>query len=174
MNLLKQDTRPATSYRLIPLTQGQFAIVDAADYEWLNQWKWYADWSPGMQNFYARRNSPSVDCWSFAILMHREILGLQRGDKREGDHIASDRTLDNRRNNLRIVGNDGSSQNRKRYRNNTSGYKGVHLEEGKYWRAYINVSGKRINLGVHPTAESAYAAYCAAAKKYHGEFAHLG
>ena len=25
--------------RLIPLTKGQFAIVDAVDYEWLNQWR---------------------------------------------------------------------------------------------------------------------------------------
>lgn len=27
-------------YRTIPLTQGQVTIVDAADYKWLNQWKW--------------------------------------------------------------------------------------------------------------------------------------
>jgi hypothetical protein len=26
----------------IPLTLGKVAVVDAADYEWLSQWKWYA------------------------------------------------------------------------------------------------------------------------------------
>jgi hypothetical protein len=26
----------------IPLTQGQFAIVDDADFEWLSKWKWTA------------------------------------------------------------------------------------------------------------------------------------
>ncbi len=30
-------------FRLIPLTQGQFVIVDAEDYERLAQHKWYAD-----------------------------------------------------------------------------------------------------------------------------------
>lgn len=28
--------------REIPLTQGLVTIVDAEDYEWLMQWKWYA------------------------------------------------------------------------------------------------------------------------------------
>lgn len=28
--------------RKIPLTQGKFALVDDADFDWLNQWKWYA------------------------------------------------------------------------------------------------------------------------------------
>jgi hypothetical protein len=34
------------------------------------------------------------------VLMSREILGLERGDKREADHENRDR-LDNRRSNLR-------------------------------------------------------------------------
>src|ERR1700729_3697279 len=28
--------------RLISLSRGMFAIVNASDYEWLMQWKWYA------------------------------------------------------------------------------------------------------------------------------------
>jgi hypothetical protein len=38
-------TSPSLDYRLIPLSQGQFAKVDAADYEWLNHWKWNARWA---------------------------------------------------------------------------------------------------------------------------------
>jgi hypothetical protein len=48
-------TSPSTSYRLIPLTQGQFATVDAADYEWIVQWKWCAHWSKEGKCFYASR-----------------------------------------------------------------------------------------------------------------------
>lgn len=29
-----------TESRLIPLTRGYHAIVDADDYGWINQWKW--------------------------------------------------------------------------------------------------------------------------------------
>lgn len=29
-------------YREIPLSRRMIAIVDAADYEWINQWKWHA------------------------------------------------------------------------------------------------------------------------------------
>lgn len=40
-----ERTRMADSEntKLIPLTQGKFAIVDVEDYQWLSQWKWYAE-----------------------------------------------------------------------------------------------------------------------------------
>ena len=42
------------SYRLIPLTQGQNAIVDVEDFEWLDQWNWCAQWTG--RHFYAVRH----------------------------------------------------------------------------------------------------------------------
>ena len=39
--------------RHIPLSQGQVAIVDAEDYEFLMQWNWYAAWMPSTQSYYA-------------------------------------------------------------------------------------------------------------------------
>jgi len=40
----------------IPLTQGKFALVDDADFGWLNQWQWYAAFNRCSREFYARRN----------------------------------------------------------------------------------------------------------------------
>lgn len=165
MNLLKQETRPEESYRLIPLTQGQFAIVDAADFDWLNQWKWCAMWCPKMNSFYALRRVKNI-----AILMHRLILGLEYGDPREGDHIESGKTLDNRRNNLRIATRSQNKCNKRLQRNNTSGYNGVDFQRGK-WRARVKKHGKEIIVGYYPTAEDAHLARCEAAKVLHGEFA---
>jgi hypothetical protein len=43
--------------------------------------------------------------------MHRQLLGLCRGDKHEGDHINHD-TLDNQLENLRVVSKSQNQQNR--------------------------------------------------------------
>ena len=54
----------------------------------------------------------------------------------------------------------------------SSGYKGVYLYKDKTrWQAAIRTNGKRKWLGIFDTAEEAHAAYCAAAKIHHGEFA---
>src|SRR5258706_13665947 len=45
------------SYRLIPLTQNQNAIVDVEDFEWLSQWYWMAMFSPEADTFYVIRRS---------------------------------------------------------------------------------------------------------------------
>ena len=52
----------------IELTQGQVALVDDCDYEYLSQWKWYAAWMKG--GFRAKRNSPTVNGKRKNILMH--------------------------------------------------------------------------------------------------------
>jgi hypothetical protein len=111
--------------RLILLTQGKFAIVDDADYEWLNQWKWCARWHMQTKSFYAVRNIPKQ---SLNMRMHRQILELGNGnhDKRQGDHINHD-TLDNRRNNLRIVTSRGNNSNRR----NQSPYGGLSILQPK-------------------------------------------
>jgi hypothetical protein len=105
------------------------------------------------------------------IHLHRVIMGLSRGDKLYVDHIDGN-TLDCRRSNLRICTNKQNIQNRKRSKNNTSGYKGVCLdkETGK-WHAYITADKKFHSLGCFMTKEEAHAAWVGAAKILHGEFA---
>ena len=52
-----------------------------------------------------------------------------------------------------------------------SGFKGVSssLSKGR-WRSRISVDGKVLYLGMFSSKEAAHDAYCAAAKKYHGEY----
>lgn len=90
------------------------------------------------------------------------------------DHIDGN-TLNNAWQNLRDVSHENNSRNQKRRSSNTSGYKGVcfDVERGKY-RAYINYDKKQNIIGFFDTAEEAYAAYCEAALKYHGECANFG
>jgi hypothetical protein len=174
MSLKEQVTQPSEpSYRTIPLTQGQVAIVDAADYEWLSQWKWCAWWNPDLRSFYAIRGCQR-DGKQFRFYMHRVILGLVHGDKRQADHREPSQTLNNRRSNLRIATGAQNSHNTRRHRDNKSGFKGIHLHKPGRWRSRIMVRGKVYNLGSFSTPELAYAAYCEAAKRLHGEFAHLG
>lgn len=168
---LPQDS----AYAAIPLTQGQVALVDTTDYEWLMQWKWYAWWNKTTQSFYAMRDLPTVNKKRFGVMrMHRQILCLENGDKRVGDHIRSGNTLDNRRSNLRIANQLENSRNSRINRNNKTGFKGVSLFRPGQWRADIRAGGKTIFLGLHSTPESAHAAYCSAAERYHGEFACTG
>ena len=144
----------------IKLTQGQFAIVDDKHYEWLLQWKWYANWSNGIQSFYAMRNSKSVNGKKTIILMHREILGLKKGDKRHSDH-KNHNTLDNREMNLKIVNHQQNQFNRR----NVKGYY-WHKKTKKYL-ARIVVNYKIIHLGYFNKSEEAHNAYLEAKKKYH-------
>jgi len=85
------------------------------------------------------------------------------------DHINCN-GLDNRKSNLRLATQAENMRNRKRQKNNTSGYKGVRKAR-KGWRAAIDHEGVKYQLGTFSTAETAHAAYCAAAQRLHGSFA---
>lgn len=93
-----------------------------------------------------------------SIKMHRELMGLERGDPRVVDHINGD-TLDNRRSNLRVVTHAENLQNRQRLAaNNTSGVRGVsfHGASGKF-RAYATVGGRHFHLGLFERLDEAEA-----------------
>lgn len=170
MNLSEQATQPLSQeYRTIPLSQGQFAIVDVEDYEWLNQWKWTAWWSSKTRSFYAVRNEYITRKNVKRIIMSRQILNCPKG--MIADHKNHD-TLNNRRYNLRIATTSQNTCNSGKRRNNTSGFKGVmlHPATGK-WRARIKKNYKTIDLGCFKTPEEAHEAYKLAAKDLHGEFA---
>lgn len=157
--------------RLIPLSQGKFAIVDATDFEFLNRWKWHVFSGNHRQKkkFYAVRNSKGPN--KRIIFMHRALL--KPGIGFEGDHKNGD-SLDNRRENLRICTHLQNSQNSGMRHHNTSGFKGVsfHKKAGA-WEAYICPNYKKKYLGLFSTKEEAAHAYDSAAKTCFGEFAIL-
>lgn len=167
-------TPSSKEYRLIPLTQGQFARVSPHRFEELNRFSWHAWWCPTTKSFYAARTSCEGSVKQ-AVYMHRSILGLNRGDKRWGDHIDHD-TLNDLDDNLRISEPRQNIRNSRVRSDNVSGYKGVSWEArcGR-WIAQIQVDGRHIYLGRRLTAEQAYhELYIPAAIKHFGEYACLG
>lgn len=166
-------TPKTQEYRTIPLTQGQVAIVDAADYDWLMQWKWYFHWQPKVNAGYARRFEPrQVNGARRAILMHRLILGVEIS-RVIVDHINRD-TLDNRRINLRSCTIAQNACNSKMRVDNTSGFRGVRpTPKGKSFTARIRVNRTAYVIGSFPTAWLAAKAYDDEAVRVHGEFATL-
>jgi len=157
--------------KMIFLTQGKVAIVDDADYDSLNQYKWYADGKRGY--FYAVRNSITVEGKKHIILMHRQILGLKRGDLRQGDHKDHD-TLNNQRSNIRICSCQQNSRNQKILLNTSSRFKGVSWNKNaKKWSASLKINGKKKHLGYWNIEEVAALRHDMVAIREHGEFAYL-
>lgn len=81
------------------------------------------------------------------------------------DHVNHARR-DNRIENLRLVDNAENHRNRPKQRNNKTGTPGVWYDPRGFYAAYINVDGKRIDLGNHKTIEGAREAREAANEKY--------
>jgi hypothetical protein len=97
-----------------------------------------------------------------------------RWPRKQVDHKDTDPAND-RWENIRQASNAENCRNQRRPRNNTSGFKGVSLHRltGKY-QSYIRKDGRRIHLGLFPSALLAHRAYKAASKKLFGEFARPG
>lgn len=148
--------------KAIPLGPGIAALVDDNDYQRVSESSWHID-SNGYARRYEKRNGKYC-----AVLMHRVIMQAQRGervDHRDGN------PLNNTRRNLRVATHNQNMMNRRcQSSNNTSGYKGVRLEYGK-WRARIQCGGKKISGGCFDTAEEAAVAYDKLAYAHFGEFA---
>lgn len=152
--------------KLIPLTQGKFAIVDAEDYEWLNQWKWYSG------GRYAMRTSRKSEGLNFAsVRMHVQIIKTPIGF--HTDHINGN-GLDNRKENLRACSFAQNIYNKKSKSNTSSQYRGVSfVKRRKKWVASIDKGGKRLYSAEFNNEKEAALAYNENAAKIFGEFARL-
>lgn len=163
-------TPPLVAFRLIPLTQGKFAIVDAENYEWLNQWKWHTE-KKGRKTktYYVARNIPKGKNKQAVLYMHRLIMAAQEGD--ELDHC-NNNALDNRRCNLRFCQHSENMENQRPQKNKTSKYKGVswNKQYGK-WIVFIREDGREKYMGNFVSEIKAAKAYDRKALELFGEFA---
>lgn len=106
-------------------------------------------------------------------LIARIVWLLTRGEWPEHEVDHKDRTLrHNAPDNLRAATRGQQAANKPRYRNNTSGAKGVHRDNRSgRWNVRIQVAGRRIYLGSFDNLDSATKAYDVAARQHFGEFA---
>lgn len=153
---------------LIPLTQGQFAIIDDVDLPLIGDLKWQAKWCKRGKRYYASQMHTGNDGITKYRLMHRVILNAPRGVS--VDH-KNRNGLDNRRTNLRLA-------TRSENQANSLPPPGVHgfrgVRKTKYgWRAVITKDKKQILIGRYNTKEDAAAAYNIKAAEIFGEFATL-
>jgi hypothetical protein len=158
----------------IPLTKGYVALVNLIDADLL-KFRWSAaTYRSG--DTYARRSAyPNGRRGKMKNeLMHRVILEriLERPIAHADlcDHVDGN-PLNNCRENLRLATYSQNMQNKRRSKNNLSGYKGVSHVKGNSWIAKRCVNGEKIYLGCFSSPQAAYEAYCDAARKYFGEFA---
>ena len=155
--------------KTIELTQGKFTIVDDDDYLWLGSFKWSVS-----ADGYAIRNKKLGYGKNNRTIeyMHKTVMHCD-GSIKQVDHINLDR-LDNRKSNLRLCSMEQNRKNRKKTKNNTSGFKGVFWDKvSSKWYAQVTANRKVFSLGRSETKEEAARKYNQKATELHGEFAHL-
>jgi hypothetical protein len=160
-------TRPMVykESKLIPLTKGFNAIIDAEDYEKVSSYKWHI--RKGRNRLYARRYSKET---KKSEDMGRTIMAVPVGCV--PDHINGD-GLDNRKENLRVATNQQNSWNRKkpsRVAGTRSRFKGV-TPFRKAWHSQIRINDKLKCLGTFPCQFCAALTYDMKALELFGEFA---
>lgn len=131
---------------LVPLTRKDgtiraYAIVDAADATWADQWNWHLT-----HYGYARRSDGSQKIW-----LHRDLIGLVPNDGQDVDHKDRDR-LNCRRSNLRVVPYGKNQQNMPSMPGASSSHRGVHWNaRGQKWCAQIYINGRSRQIGTFAT-----------------------
>lgn len=149
--------------RYISLTQGLFAVVDAADFEWLKKHRWYTTGSGGVH--YAGRKEHGA-----SLRMHREIM---RPPKGMVVHHINSNGLDNRRANLCVC----TQADNTRFigpRHGSSRFKGVWFDRANNkWCAGITIGHTTINLGRFESEVEAAKARDRKAFELWGPFAYL-
>ena len=152
----------------IPLTQGQVAVVDDWNYEYLSQWKWHANWNIYTKSYYAARNVGKRPNQR-VLFMHRDIMKTPKG--LDCDHINHD-TLCNLEENLRNATRSQNRMNSRMRSDNSLGVKNV-VRHGKSFQVSVTVNGVTRFCGTFRDLESAIIERDRVVNELHGEFANI-
>ena len=156
----RPPTPKGESVKTISLGDGFYAYVEAADFDWLNQWTW------SMCNGYAARRSN--ENW---IYMHREIMKPPRG--MDVDHKNHNK-LDNTRESLRVCTREENIRNRRKPRNTSSQFWGVsYIKKSAKYMAFVSWKRNVVSCGCFLDELEAARAHDAKAVELLGESAQL-
>jgi hypothetical protein len=159
-NYRPKPATPEGDIKRIPLGDNQYALVNAADYEWLSRWAWRLDGGYAVRWEKDKR-----------IYMHREIM--QPPQEMVVDHIDRNR-LDNCQANLRVCTRNENTYNRRKRSGSYSQFKGVGYRKNRgKWFAEIRFEDQPIWLGFFTDEVEAARAYDRKAVELFGEFARL-
>lgn len=155
----RPPTPKGETVETIPLGDGYYAYVDAADYEWLSRWKWH------LYGGYAARYRNGK-----YVYLHREIMKPPRG--MIVDHKNRNK-LDDTRDNLRNATRTENMRNKGKQHGASSRFRGVSYNKDRdKYQAHI-YKGEKFFLGLHVEEVEAARAYDHAAVALFGEFARL-
>lgn len=150
----------------IPLSQGQYAIVDEEDYRLLSEFKWcYRAERDGKSGYAVRHHK--VDGRDRLLYLHRQLMSPPEGH--EVIFLNHDR-LDCRRANLRVVTKTEARRHHRVRSDSKSGVKGVRRNpDTGTWSAYKYRNDRAYHIGTYYTQEQATTAYEAAMRKENPE-----
>lgn len=153
----------------IPLQHGKEVIFDDSMREVVESHRWYLNWTRSKKNpnFYAQIHFYDSDKYKLGlrgqtgILAHHVVMGKPiKGF--QVDHINGD-SLDNRRENLRIVTPRQNAQNKNYHRGEKakqSKYIGVNWDKSRSkWVSYAYKDHKHYFVGRFSSEEAAFNAY---------------
>ena len=150
--------------KVIKLTQGYSTIVDDKDFYIVKKYKWHAENHLESIRVYGWVDGKSVT-------LSNLLLNPQKG--MEVDHINGN-PLDNRRENLRVCTHAENMFNKKIYKNNSSGIKGIYFDNRKNrWCAQLIKNNKKVFRKTYKSKTEASEGYKNAAHLYFGKYERL-